>query len=156
MAWWLLKTEPDVYGIDHLAAEKNQTARWDGIRNYQARNLIRDQVANGDLVFIYHSSCKVPGIAGTAKVVSAPYPDPSQFNPDSPYYDPESTADNPRWLAFDVQLAEKFDTFLPGKTLKQQPDLQGMVLFRQGRLSVQPVSEKEWQLIHSLLQFSRT
>lgn len=148
--YWLLKSEPDVYGIEHLAAEPGQTARWDGIRNYQARNFLRDRVKVGDKAFIYHSQCKTVGIAGTARVVKAAYPDPAQFNPDSPYYDPKATEDKPRWFAIDIALDEVFDGVIPLKRIKQQAELEEMVLLKQGRLSVQPVTPEEWQAIHRL------
>ena len=108
MNYWIFKSEPDEFGIDHLAAQERQTARWDGIRNYQARNNLRDLVKTNDKVLFYHSSCKNIGIAGTMEVVKAAYPDPSQFDPDSEYYDAKSDPDNPRWFCVDVRLLEKF------------------------------------------------
>lgn len=147
MAYWLFKSEPDVYSIDDLAAEPTGAGRWDGIRNYQARNLLRDQVKSGDNVLFYHSSCKVPGVAGTAKIVSAPYADPAQFDSKSPYFDPKATEENPRWFCVDVSLVEKFPTVIPLDTLKQEPSLVNMILFRQGRLSIQPIAAPEWRRI---------
>ncbi|MGY0587354.1 MAG: EVE domain-containing protein, partial [Paraglaciecola chathamensis] len=108
MQYWLFKTEPDAFSIDDLAARPNQTEHWDGIRNYQARNFLRDQVKQGDKVFIYHSSCKEVGIAGLAEVVKEAYPDHTQFDPESHYYDPKSSPENPRWVMVDVTFIEKF------------------------------------------------
>lgn len=148
--YWLFKAEPDVYGIDHLAAEVSQRGRWDGIRNYQARNFLRDRVAAGDEVFIYHSHCKIPGIAGSAKVVRAAYPDPTQFNPESIYYDPKATPENPRWISVDIALEEIFPAIIPLAVIKQQESLSEMILLRQARLSIQPVTAVEWKTIQQL------
>lgn len=145
--YWLFKAEPDVYGIDHLAAEKNQTGRWDGIRNYQARNFLRDQVSLDDEVLLYHSQCKHIGVVGTARVVKAAYPDPTQFNPESDYYDPKASADTPRWFSVDIRLQEKFNRTIPLAEIKQHPQLSEMVLVKQGRLSIQPVTPEEWKII---------
>lgn len=150
MKYWLFKAEPDVYGIKHLAAEKNQTGRWDGIRNYQARNFIRDHIKLGDSVFIYHSGIKQPCIVGVAKVVSAPYPDPTQFNPESDYFDPKSSVENPRWFSLDIQLCEHFHNPIYLQTLKAYPALSNMVLLKQSRLSTQPVTPEEFSFIQSL------
>ena len=147
MNYWLFKSEPDEYGIDHLAAEPKKRTLWDGIRNYQARNLLRDQVAVGDQVFFYHSSCKDIGIAGTMKVVKAAYPDPGQFDPDNKYFDPKASPENPRWFSVDVQLVKKFPALIPRAALKENPALADMVLLKKGRLSIQPVTAKEWQAI---------
>lgn len=148
--YWLFKAEPDVYGIEHLAAEKNKTGRWDGIRNYQARNFLRDQVAADDELFIYHSHCKVPGVVGTARVVKSAYPDPTQFNPESPYFDPKATVDKPRWVSVDIHLHIVFPAVIPLSLIKQQPSLSEMTLLRQARLSIQPVSTSEWKTIQQL------
>ncbi len=148
--YWLFKSEPDVYSIDQLAAEKQQITRWDGIRNYQARNFLRDQVKVGDKVFFYHSRCKVPGIIGITEVVKAAYPDPAQFDPKHNYYDSKATLDKPRWYAVDVKLVEKFPDVIPLQLLKQQPPLENMVLLKQGRLSIQPVAPEEWKFILKL------
>ncbi len=150
MKYWLFKTEPDVYSIDHLAAEKCGYGVWDGIRNYQARNLLRDEVKVGDKVMIYHSSCKNIGIAGIGNIVRSSYPDPAQFNPESPYFDAKASTDNPRWYCVDVSFIEKFDEVIPLKTLKAMPQLAEMILIRQGRLSVQPVTVTEWKTIEKL------
>ena len=149
--YWLFKAEPHIYGIDHLAAAPDKTGRWDGIRNYQARNFLRDQVALGDEVFIYHSSCKNVGIVGTAKVVKTAYPDPTQFNPESDYHDPKSTAENPRWVSVDIQLTKVFPRLIPLAEIKAQPSLENMVLIKQSRLSTQPVTKEEWKIINALL-----
>lgn len=145
MNYWLFKSEPDEFGIDDLAA--CQRERWDGIRNYQARNLLRDQVAVGDQVLLYHSSCKHVGVAGIAEVVAAAYPDPLQFDPDSKYFDAKSSPDQPRWISVDIAFVKKFARVLPLQTIKAMPQLRDMVLVKQGRLSVQPVREDEWQAI---------
>ncbi|MYM64158.1 EVE domain-containing protein [Pseudomaricurvus sp. HS19] len=148
MNYWLFKTEPDEFGIDDLQSRGRE--RWDGIRNYQARNLLRDQVRCGDQVLIYHSSCKAVGVAGIAGVVSEPYADPAQFDPDSKYFDPKASPEAPRWFALDVGFVEKFPRVLPLARIKSQPQLAEMVLIRQGRLSVQPVTAAEWQLLTTL------
>lgn len=150
MAYWLFKSEPDEYSIDDLAAENSGITRWNGIRNYQARNLLRDEVAMDDEVFFYHSSCAEPAIAGIAKVVRAAYPDPSQFDPDNPGFDSKSSPDKPRWFCVDVQFVRAFRPPLVGKTLRQYPELADMVLFRQARLSIQPVTAAEWRFILKL------
>jgi predicted RNA-binding protein with PUA-like domain len=148
MAYWLFKTEPQAFSIQDLALRPDQTEPWDGIRNYQARNLLRDQVKTGDQLFIYHSSCPEPGIAGIARVVSDAYPDHTQFNPESHYYDPKSSAQNPRWLMVDVQLAEVFAEIVSLKQIKANPALEEMMLVRKGnRLSIQPVTPKHWQIL---------
>lgn len=149
--YWLFKAEPHIYGIDHLAAEPHKTGRWEGIRNYQARNFLRDQVKPGDDVFIYHSSCKKVGIVGTAKVVKAAYPDPMQFNPTSDYYDPKSTPENPRWVSVDIQLTKVFPRLITLGEIKTHPQLADMVLIKQSRLSTQPVTADEWETVNAML-----
>ena len=148
MAYWLFKTEPDEYSIDDLQAEPEGFAVWDGIRNYQARNNLRDRVAAGDDVLIYHSSCKRVGVVGTARVVRAAYPDPDQFNPDSKYFDPKAQTDNPRWYCVDVMFTGKFTQPVSMSTIRQDPRLADMALVTQGRLSIQPVTAREWQIIN--------
>lgn len=145
--YWLFKAEPDVYGIGHLAQEPQQTGRWDGIRNYQARNFLRDRIRKDDQLFLYHSQTRQPGIAGIARVVKAAYADPLQFDPQSSCFDPKSDPANPRWVAVDIQLQHRFENLLTLSWLKQQEALEGMVLLRQPRLSIQPVSPAEWQFI---------
>lgn len=147
MNYWLFKTEPAEYSIQDLKHEKNSTGRWDGIRNYQARNFIRDKIQIGDQIFIYHSQCKPVGIAGTAQVVSEAYPDPAQYNPESHYYDPKSTQENPRWFCVDIQFLTEFKQIYPLATIKNQAALADMVLVKQGRLSIQPVTQQQWQFI---------
>ncbi|GGW89286.1 EVE domain-containing protein [Alteromonas halophila] len=146
MANWLFKTEPDTFSIDDLRARSGQTEPWEGVRNYQARNFLRDEVQVGDKVFIYHSSCKQVGIAGIAEVVREGYPDPVQFDSNSPYYDPKASEASPRWYRVDVKFVEKFAEVLPLKTIKAMPDIVEVGLVKKGhRLSVMPVNDNEWQ-----------
>lgn len=152
MNYWLFKSEPDEYSIDCLADEPKKIGRWDGIRNHQARNLLRDQVAVGDGVLFYHSSCKVPAVVGTATVCQAAYADPAQFDPNSRYYDAKASTDNPRWYCVDIRFQTKFARPLSLKDIKSNPDLQEMVLVKQGRLSIQPVTADQWQKINQLCQ----
>lgn len=148
MNHWLFKSEPDVFGIDDLAARPNQTEHWDGVRNYQARNFLRDEVQVGDQVFIYHSSCKNVGIAGLAEVVRAGYPDHTQFDPESRYYDPKSIPENPRWFMVDVQFRQKYAQVLSLKAIKSMPDITELGVMKKGnRLSVMPVSVVEFQIL---------
>ena len=149
--YWLFKAEPHIYGIDHLNAAPKKIGRWDGIRNYQARNFLRDQIALGDEVFIYHSSCKNVGIVGTAKVVKTAYPDPTQFDPESDYYDPKSTPENPRWVSVDIQVTDTFPRIISLAEIKAQRELEDMVLVKQSRLSTQPVTKAEWDFILKLV-----
>jgi len=151
MNFWLMKSEPDVYGIDHLAAEPNQTDHWDGVRNYQARNMMRDEMKKGDLVFFYHSNCKEPGIVGIAEVVREGYPDFTAWDPEEKYYDPKSDPDNPRWYMVDIRYKRKLKRPVTLQELKKQPRLKDMPLLRKGnRLSVMPVSKKHWDCILQL------
>jgi len=150
VSYWIFKSEPGEYGIDHLIAEKNKTTRWDGIRNYQARNNLRDQVALSDLVLFYHSSCKKIGIAGTMKVVKAAYPDPAQFDRHSRYYDAKSDRDNPRWYCVDVCMVEKFTEVISTSSLKANPVTAEMQIFKQSRLSVAAVSAAQWRAVQRL------
>jgi len=146
MANWLLKSEPDDYSIDDLATDT--TTPWNGIRNFQARNFMRDQMQVGDQVFIYHSSCKRVGIAGVAKVSRAAYPDPDQFEPTSPYFDAKASVDEPKWFVVDVSFVCKAVTFLPLKAMKAAPQLQDLAMFKQSRLSVLPVTSAQWDYIY--------
>ena len=149
MQYWLFKTEPDAFSIDDLANMPKQIEHWDGIRNYQARNFLRDDVKLGDLVFIYHSSCKDVGIVGLAEVVKEGYVDHTQFDQESKYYDPKSPEDKPRWIMVDIQFKQKFKQVLPLKKIKQMPEITDIGLVQKGhRLSIMPVkqSEFEWLL----------
>ena len=149
MVFWLFKTEPDAFSIDDLAARPQQTEPWDGVRNYQARNFLRDKVQLGDKVFIYHSSCKQVGIAGVAEVVKAGYPDTEQFNPESKYYDPKASIDAPRWYRVDVKFVEKFNAVLPLKIIKSLPEVTEVGIVKKGhRLSIMPVEENEWHALY--------
>lgn len=149
MAGWLVKTEPDECSIDDFAAAPEIPIVWEGVRNYQARNFIR-QMAEGDQVLIYHSSCQHIGVAGIAKVVRAAYPDPTQFEPRSSYFDANSHRDNPRWDAVDLVFVRKFQRIVPLQQLKDMPELCELALVKKGnRLSVMPVSKREWQAIVS-------
>lgn len=150
MAKWLVKTEPSECGIDDFATATNNTIPWDGVRNYQARNFLR-QMQVGDEVLIYHSSCQLIGVAGTVQVVRDAYPDPTQFDPASPYHDARSAPDAPRWDAVDLRFRERLSRVIPLQELKQNPQLQAMPLVRKGnRLSVMPVSDDEWETILTL------
>jgi len=147
MRYWLMKSEPEEAGIDHLVAAPHATLPWTGVRNYQARNFMRDAMQVGDGVLFYHSSCPEPGIAGLAQVASSAYPDPTQFDPASPYYDPKSSPAEPRWLLVDVRLVRK-TTLVPLAALRAHPELSEMrILARGNRLSITPVSDTEWQFI---------
>ena len=147
MRYWLMKSEPDEVSIDDLAAKPRQTVPWDGVRNYQARNFMRDQMKVGDLAFFYHSSCPEPGIAGIARVSKEAYPDASQFDRKSPYYDPKSTRAAPRWLNVEVTLVEK-TRLVALAELRRHPELAKMrVLQRANRLSITPVDPREWAFI---------
>ncbi len=149
---WLIKSEPSCFSIDDLYQSPNQTSPWDGIRNYQARNFIRNDMKVGDLLFFYHSNCNPPGIVGIAEVVSEAYPDYTAFDPNSEHPDPNSTPDKPRWFMVDVKFKQKFPQLISLETLKQCPELQAMALVRRGnRLSVMPVNQKEWDFINRLV-----
>ena len=147
MNYWLMKSEPDEFSIDDLARGPKKGSPWTGVRNYQARNFMRDAMRVGDGVLFYHSSCEVPGIAGIGKVASAPYPDATQFDRKSKYYDEKSTRDAPRWVHVDVAFVKK-TRLMPLEELRGDPQLAGMVTLKRGnRLSITPVTEREWQLI---------
>jgi predicted RNA-binding protein with PUA-like domain len=146
MRYWVFKTEPDAFSIEDL--RENQVEMWDGIRNYQARNMLRDDVKEGDRVLIYHSSCKEIGIAGIASVVKSAYSDPTQFDPEAKYYDPKSTHENPRWVAVDIQFELAFTNVLPLKAIKANPLIEKVGLVKKGgRLSIMPVELDEWQIM---------
>lgn len=149
MKHWLMKSEPDTFSIDDLKRKKREA--WDGVRNYQARNFMRDDMRVGDGVFFYHSNCAQPGIAGIAEVASDAYPDPSQFDPKSKYFDTGSSRDNPRWMLVDVKFVKKLKRVITLDELKNHPKLAGMALLRKGnRLSVMPVEAAEWRYILDL------
>ncbi len=150
--YWLMKSEPDEASIDHLAAAPRQTLPWTGVRNYQARNFMRDAMQSGDGVLFYHSSCPEPGIAGLAEVRGAPKIDETQFDLQSPYFDPKSTRDNPRWLLRDVKLVKK-TRLLSLVEMRNAPSLASMrVLQRGNRLSITPVTADEWAAVQKILK----
>jgi predicted RNA-binding protein with PUA-like domain len=151
MRHWLMKSEPDEVSVDDVAAMPKKTVPWFGVRNYQARNYMRDQMQVGDPVLFYHSSCPEPGIAGIAKVASTAYPDDTQFDKKSHYYDPKATREQPRWMMVDVKLVKK--TRLIGlPELRNHPELASMIILQRGnRLSITPVTPEEWRFIESLL-----
>ena len=149
MAYWLLKSEPGVYSIDDL--EREGKTLWEGVRNYQARNLLRDELAVGDEVLFYHSNATPPGVAGIAKVIRAGYPDPFAFQEGHKYFDPKSDPKAPRWYVVDVGFVRRFPRIIGLPELRETPGLEDMMLLRKGsRLSVQPVTPQEWNIILSL------
>ena len=151
MRYWLMKSEPHVVGIDDVLAMPNQTVDWWGVRNYQARNFMRDQMSVGDHVFFYHSNCPVPGIAGLAEVSKRAYPDRTQYDPKSHYFDPKATPENPRWMNVDVRIVKK-TRLVSLAELRQHPELARMrVLARGNRLSITPVDPSEWKFITQVL-----
>jgi len=146
-AYWLMKSEPAEFSIDDLVKAPRKTTPWFGVRNYQARNFMRDVMQVGDGVLFYHSSCDVPGIAGVARVASKPYPDASQFDPKSEYYDAKSKREEPRWMLVDVALERK-TRLMPLEEMRTYPQLADMVVLKRGnRLSITPVTEREWKFI---------
>jgi predicted RNA-binding protein with PUA-like domain len=150
-SYWLMKSEPNVFSIQHLARARGQTTFWDGVRNYQARNLMRDQMKAGDGVLFYHSSADPPAVAGTATVAGEARPDPTQFDADDQdHYDAGSTRDNPRWYGVDIKLDQVFARPVPLPELREVPALRQMVLLQRSRLSVQPVTAAEWTTIVGL------
>jgi predicted RNA-binding protein with PUA-like domain len=153
MNHWLLKSEPDTFSIDSLKAAPKQTSAWDGVRNFQARNMLRDSMKKGDLAFFYHSSCDVPGIAGIVSIVQEGYPDETAFDPKHHHYDPDSKKDAPRWFVVDVKLVRKFGRIITLDELRQHAAkrLKDFVLLRRGnRLSVMPVATKDWEFVLTL------
>ncbi|WP_127346263.1 EVE domain-containing protein [Pseudidiomarina mangrovi] len=154
MAYWLMKTEPDECSIDDFANAPNKALRWDGVRNYQARNFMR-AMATGDQVFLYHSSCAEIGIVGIVEVVKATYPDPAQYDPESAYFDPKSSPEKPRWDAVDVRFVSKFNRVLGLAELRTISALAEQPLLRKGnRLSVIPFSTTEWRAVVATLSSS--
>ncbi|HBD42480.1 MAG TPA: EVE domain-containing protein, partial [Bacteroidetes bacterium] len=145
MQYWLMKSELDVYNLDHLKADG--TEPWDGIRNYEARNMMRDQMKPGDLILYYHSNCKPPHIAGVARVASDPYPDPTQFDSSNHYFDPKSDPNNPRWILVDISYVTTFKETIDRNVLQEDPLLQEMVIFKRNRLSITPVTQQEFERV---------
>ena len=151
MRHWLMKSEPDVFGIDDLAKEPGRTAAWWGVRNYQARNFMRDDMSVGDLAFFYHSSCAEPGIAGLMKVAKKAYPDITQFDPASEYHDPKSTPEAPRWMNVDMKLVKK-TRLVPLAEMRAHPELASLRILQRGnRLSITPIEPAEWAFIAGLI-----
>ena len=153
MNHWLIKSEPDTFGIDALAALPKKTTAWDGVRNYQARNMLRDSMKIGDLAFFYHSNCELPGIAGIVSIASEGYPDETAFDPRHAHYDAASTREQPRWFVVDVKLKRKFKRVISLDRLREYSStkLSDMALLRRGnRLSVTPVSKRDWDFILTL------
>ncbi len=149
MRYWLIKSEPDVFGIDDL--ERVGREPWNGIRNYQARNFMRDGMDLGDLALFYHSNAKPPGVVGIARVVSGAYPDPLQFDPKSDYHDPKSDPGEPRWLMVDFEFVKKFPEMVTLDQLKAEPALDGMLVTKRGtRLSITPVEPKHFKKVCSM------
>ncbi|HSG90630.1 MAG TPA: EVE domain-containing protein [Pseudomonadales bacterium] len=151
MNHWLFKSEPDTFSIDDLQARPKGTEPWDGVRNYQARNFMRDGMRKGDEAFFYHSNCAQPGIVGIVRIVREAYPDPTAFDPESNYFDPKSDPDAPRWLLVDVKFVRKLKRTITLAELKAHPPLEEFALVRKGnRLSVMPVEDAFWQEILAL------
>lgn len=151
LKYWLMKSEPSEFGIDDLERRPDRTEGWDGVRNYQARNMMRDEMQPGDGVLFYHSNCETPGIVGIARIVRAAYPDPTAFDPSNKHYDPKSDPASPRWYMVDVRLERKLARTISLAELKSCPRLDGFALLRRGnRLSVMPVEPDQWDFILSL------
>ena len=151
MNYWLMKSEPDVFGIDDLENAPGMTEPWDGVRNYQARNMMRDDMKNSDLAFLYHSNCKEPGIAGIMEIVREGYPDSSAFDPDAKYFDPKSKPENPRWYRVDVRYVRKLKRIITLSELKGHSEVADLPLVKRGnRLSIMPVSRQQWEYILAL------
>ena len=153
MNYWLMKSEPGEFSIDDLKGRPGKIEPWDGVRNYQARNMMRDGMKKGDLVYFYHSNCELPGIVGIMKIAQESYPDPTAFDPKDKHYDPKSDPENPRWLLVDVKFVRKFKRTIALAELRQHMDALGdFALLRRGnRLSVMPVSQDQWDYILELL-----
>ena len=153
MNYWLFKSEPDTFGVDDLGRAKNATTAWDGVRNYQVRNMIRDQMRVGDQGFFYHSSCDVPGIFGIVRITRAGYPERAALDPQHPYFDPASDPAHPRWYSVDVRLERRIEPPITLETLRKHAHgaLSEMLILRRGnRLSVTPVTRDEWRFVLSL------
>lgn len=148
MKHWLLKSEPDVFSFEHLKTRSKKTEPWNGVRNYQVRNMMRDDMKPGDFGLFYHSSCEVPGVAGVVRIVSAAKPDPTQFDPKSEYFDKGSKKEEPRWLLMDVAWEADFSRFVTLDDLREEPRLTEMLILRRGnRLSITPISKHDFDLI---------
>ena len=151
MTYWLMKSEPDIFGIDDLMSMPGKTDKWEGVRNYQVRNMMRDEMRRGDLAFFYHSNCKEPGIAGIMKIVREGYPDSTAFDPEAKYFDPKSDPANPRWYMVDVRYVRKLKRVITLAELRTCSGLEELPLLQRGnRLSIMPVSEAHWDYILSL------
>jgi predicted RNA-binding protein with PUA-like domain len=148
--YWLFKSDPDTFGLSHLRRCRDRTTLWDGVRNYQARNLLRDEVRVGDDVLFYHSQISPPEVVATARVTRAGYPDPTQFKPSEKYYDAKSDKAAPRWFAVDIRLEKILEATVTLPQIKSTPGLEEMVLVKNGRLSVQPVTAAEWRIVLKL------
>ena len=153
MAYWLMKNEPEEFSIDDLRKRPKKTEPWDGVRNYQARNMMRDQMKIGDQAFFYHSNCEIPGVVGIMNIHSQSYPDPTAFDPEDAHYDPKSDPDNPRWFLVDVKYVRKLKRIIALSELREHAEtkLKQLIILRRGnRLSITPVARKEWDFILSL------
>lgn len=148
--YWLFKSEPSCFSFDDLETRPNLTEQWDGVRNFQARNFLRDEVLPGDGVLFYHSNIPRPAIVGIAEVVRGGYPDWTAFDPESDHFDPRSTPDAPLWFMVDVRFGKRFLRDVSLEEIKRHPDLAGMELVRRSRLSIQPVTDREWEIILSM------
>lgn len=146
--YWLMKSEPDSYSIDDL--KRDGRTSWEGVRNYQARNFMRDDMKPGDKVLFYHSGANPPGVAGLARVARSAYPDPTALDPRSDYHDPKATEEDPRWYMVDIEFVERFPSFVPIATLHDTPGLEEMLINRKSRLSVQPVTRAELDIVTRL------
>ena len=146
--YWLMKSEPEVYSIDDL--KKDGGTHWDGVRNYQARNFMRDEMKAGDGVLFYHSNASPPGVVGIARVAKEGYPDHTAFDPDDRHYDPKSSPGNPRWFMVDVEFVKRFDRLVPLAELRETPGLEEMAVNKRSRLSVQPVRPEEFEIVRKL------
>jgi len=146
--YWLMKSEPDEFSIGDLHNRPDKTEPWDGVRNYQARNMLRDEIKKGDLAFFYHSSCDEPGITGIMTIVREGYPDPTAFDPNEKHYDPKSNPDHPCWYLVDVKFKKKFKRTIALAELREKKPLQNMKLLQKGnRLSIMPVTKQEWEYV---------
>lgn len=155
LQYWLMKSEPDVFSLSDLQTCPNQTEPWNGVRNYQARNFMRDTMRVGDLVLFYHSNATPPGVVGLAEIASAPYPDATALDPESEYFDPKSTPDNPRWYLVDIRYRATFPKMVSLDTLRNTPELSTMAVVQRGqRLSIQPVTKAEFRTVCSLGGFN--